>query len=169
MRSFQENMQEYRNQLKNGAIQAAYKGLMAYIMALRTQFMKEYPQYFVSGIYYGYMDMTYFACSPKSLKDRKLKIAIVFNHEAFRFEIWLAGNNKQVQSKYWELIKESGWQEYHLVPTTKGIDSIVEHIIVDNPDFSDLDRLTNQIEIGTLKFMQDIESFINEQKNHDLL
>lgn len=165
MESFQENMQEYRDQLKKGAIQEAYKGLMAYIMSLRSNFMKKYPDYFVSGIYHGYMDMTYFACSPKNLKDRKLKIAIVFNHEAFRFEVWLAGNNKQVQSKYWKLFKESGWQKYHLVPTTKGVDSIVEHIIVDNPDFGDLDSLTRQIETGTLKFIQDVESFLNEQFN----
>jgi len=165
MGSFQENMQEYRNQLEKGTLQEAYRSLMAYMMSLRTHFEKKYPEYFVSGIYYGYMDMTYFACSPKSLKDRKLKIAIVFNHEAFRFEVWLAGNNKQVQSKYWKLIIESGWQKYHLVPTTKGADSIVEYIIVNNPDFSDLDQLTSRIETGTLKFIRDIESFLDEQLN----
>jgi hypothetical protein len=163
MGSFQDNMQEYRNLLKRGALQDAYKGLMVFIMSLRTHFMKKYPEYFISGIYYGYMDMTYFSCSPKSLKDRKLKIAIVFNHEAFRFEVWLAGNNKQVQSEYWKLFMESGWQIYHLVPTTKGVDSIVEHIIVNNPDFSNLDQLTSRIETGTLKFIRDIESFLNEQ------
>jgi hypothetical protein len=162
MGSFQENMQEYRNQMEKGTIQEAYKSLMAYMMSLRTHFMKKYPEYFVSGIYYGYMDMTYFSCSPKSLKDRKLKIAIVFIHAAFRFEAWLAGNNKQVQSKYWKFIKESDWHQYHLVPTTKGVDSIVEHIIVEEPDFSDLDQLTSRIEKGTLKFIQDVEIFLSE-------
>ena len=44
----------------------------------------------------------------------------------------------------------------------KGVDSVVEHILVDNPDFSDLDALTKQIEQGTLKFIQDIESFLTE-------
>ena len=163
MKSFQENMNEYKKQLEKGAIKEAYKGLMEYIMDLRTHFKNEYPDYFVSGsIYYGYMDMTYFSFYPKSLKDRNLKIAIVFIHETFRFEVWLAGYNKQVQTKYWELFKESDWNKYHIVPTTKGVDSIIEHILVDNPDFSDLDSLTKQIEIATLKFIKDIESFLSK-------
>jgi hypothetical protein len=136
---------------------------MEYIMSLRTHFKNKYPDYFVSGsIYYGYMDMTYFAFFPKSLKDRKLKIAIVFIHDAFRFEAWLAGNNKQVQSKYWQLFVESDWNKYHVVSTTVGVDSIVETILVEDPDFSDLDTLTKQIERGTLKFIKHVEGFLAE-------
>jgi hypothetical protein len=162
MESFHENINEYRKQLEKGAIQGAYKGLMEYIMSLRTHFKNKYPDYFVSGsIYYGYMDMTYFSFFPKSFKDRKLKIAIVFLHDAFRFEVWLAGNNKQVQSKYWKLIKESDWNKYHVVSTTNGVDSIVEYILVEDPDFSDLDALTEKIERATLKFIKDVEGFLS--------
>jgi len=130
---------------------------------LRTYFKNKYPDYFVSGsIYYGYMDMTYFSFIPESLKHRKLKTAIVFVHDTFRFEVWLAGYNKQVQSKYWKLFKESGWNKYHIVSTTEGVDSIIEYILVDNPDFSDLDTLTKQIERATLKFIEDVESFLSK-------
>jgi hypothetical protein len=161
MESFHEYMDEYKKQLKKGAIKKAYKGLMEYIMDLRTYFNKQYPDYFVSGsIYYGYMDMTYFSFFPESFKQRKLKVAIVFIHDTFRFEVWLAGYNKQVQSRYWKLFKESNWNKYRVVSTTKGVDSILEHVLVDNPDFSDLDSLTKQIENATLKFIKDIESFI---------
>jgi hypothetical protein len=163
MESFHEYMNEYREQLGKGAIQKAYKGLMEYIMGLRTHFKNKYPDYFISGsIYYGYMDMTYFSFTPKSLKDRGLKIAIVFIHNAFRFEVWLGGYNKQVQSKYCRLFKESDWNQYHVVSTTKGVDSIVEYILVDNPDFSDLDMLTKQIERGTLKFIEDVAEFLSK-------
>ncbi len=104
MKLFHEYIHEYRKQLEKGAIQKAYKGLMEYIMDLRTHFKNTYPDYVVSGsIYYGYMDMTYFSFFPPSFKQRQLKIAIVFLHETFRFEVWLAGYNKQVQSKYWKL------------------------------------------------------------------
>jgi hypothetical protein len=166
MEPFHAHVIEYRKQLGKGAIQKAYRGLMEYVMALRTHFKNKYPGYFVSGsIYYGYMDMTYFSFFPKSVGDRNLKIAIVLIHDTCRFEAWLAGSNKQVQSKYWKLFKESGWKKYHLVPTTKGVDSIVEYILVDNPDFSDLDALTVQIETGTLKFIKDVESFLSEHEN----
>jgi hypothetical protein len=162
MESFREYMIEYRKQLEKGAIQKAYQGLMEYVMALRTHLKTKYPDYVVSGsIYSGYMDMTYFSFFPKSIKDRDLKIAVVFIHDTCRFEGWLAGYNKQVQSKYWKLIKESGWDTYHLVPTTVGADSILEHGLVDNPDFNDLDGLTKQIEGGILKFIADVEFFLS--------
>jgi hypothetical protein len=164
MESFQKSIDEYRKQLEKGAIQEAYRGLMEYIMGLRTHFMKKYSDSIESGsIYYGYMDMTYFSVFPKSIKDRKLKVPIVFLHEEFRFEVWLSGVNRQVQEKYWELIEESKWNKYKLVSQEgKGVDSIIEHILVDNPDFSDLDALTQQIEIGTLKFIQDVENFLSK-------
>ena len=163
MEPFHEFVNEYRKQLEKEAIQKAYKGLIQYIMDLRTHFKNKYPDYFVSGsVYYGYMDMTYFSFTPQSFKQRNLKIAIVFIHEAFRFEVWLGGYNKQVQLEYWKLFKESDWNKYHIVPTTKGVDSILEHILVENPDFSDLDALTRQIEGGTLTFIEEIESFLSK-------
>ena len=163
MESFHEYMNEYRRQLEKGAIREAYRGLMEFIMGLRTQFKTKYPDYFVSGsVYYGFMDMTYFSFTPESFKHRKLKTAIVFVHETFRFEVWLAAYNKQVQSEYWKLFKESGWNRYHIVPTTKGVDSIVEHILVDKPDFNNLGTLTGQIERATLKFIKDVEGFLSK-------
>ena len=156
-------MNEYREQLKKGVINKAYKGLMEYIMALKTHLKNKYPDYFVSGtIYYGYMDMTYFSFFPRSIKERHLKIAIVFIHETFRFEVWLAGYNKQVQTRTWKLFKESGWNQYPIVSTPKNVDSILEHILVENPDFNHLDTLTKQIEKGTIQFIRDIERFLLE-------
>ena len=163
MERFHEYMREYRKQMEKGAIKVAYKGLMEYIMDLRVHFKNKYPDYFVSGsIYYGYMDMTYFSFIPESLKRRKLRIAIVFIHDTCRFEVWLAGYNKQVQTKYWKLFQESDWNKYHIVSTTKGVDSIIEYILADNPDFSDLNALTKQIERGTLKFIKDVENFLSK-------
>ncbi len=163
MEAFHEYVGEYKKQLQKGAIKKAYRGLMEYILALRTHFRNKYPDYFVSGsLYYGYMDMTYFSFFPKSFEQRKLKVAIVFIHDTCRFEAWLAGANKQVQAKYWKLFRESGWNKYHVVPTTKGADSIIECVLADDPDFSDLDALTKQIEGTILKFIKDIESFLSK-------
>ncbi|MHA2118951.1 MAG: DUF7000 family protein [Candidatus Thorarchaeota archaeon] len=161
--AFHEYMNEYRRQMEKGAVIEAYRGLMDYFNGLRLHFEKTYPDQHVSGsVYYGFMDMTYFAIFPKPLKRRKLKIAIVFLHEAFRFEVWLSGNNREVQSEYSKLIGESGWKVYHLSSTEKGVDSILDHILVDYPDFSDLDALTKQIERGTMKFTKDVENFLSK-------
>jgi hypothetical protein len=163
METFHESIQEYKKQLEKGAIQKAYKGLMEYVMQLRAYLKNKYPDYFVSGsIYFGYMDMTYFSFYPKEIKDRNLKIAIVFLHETCRFEVWLAGMNKQIQVKYWNLLRDSGWQKYPVVPTTQGADAIIEHVVAGDPDFRDLDALTTQIEGETLKFIREVESFFAE-------
>jgi len=164
--SFQKNMTEYKKQLQKGSIVKAYRGLMEYIMNLRTYLDKKYPDYNIpSNIYFGYMDMTYFSFFPDSLKSRKLKVGIVFVHKTFRFEVWLFGYNKTVQNKYWKLINERNWNKYRIVPTTKGYDSILEHVLVDNPDFSNLDNLFKQIEIGTLNFIKDVENFLLKHEN----
>jgi hypothetical protein len=165
MKQFNDYMNEYKKQMKKGDIIKAYSELMQYIMDLRTFFQKKYPDYIISGsIYQGYMDMTYFSFFTESLKQKKLKIGIVFIHEACRFEVWLFGYNKAVQTKYWRLIKESNWDKYRIVPTTKGFDSILEHTLVDNPDFSNLELLTKQIEEGTLDFIKNVDNFLSKNE-----
>jgi hypothetical protein len=133
MKSLQENMIEYRKQLEKGAIQKAYQGLMEYMMSLKNHFRNKHPDYSVSGsIYYGYMDMTYFSVVPSSLKDRDLKIAIVFVYDSFRFEVWLSGRNQQVLAKYWKIFKESGWDD--MFATQKRLIHSRAYF-ADNPDF----------------------------------
>ncbi len=168
MEPFTKYLPDYKKQLEKGTIQKAYRGLMEYIMSLRNYLQAQYPDYLVSGsIYYGYMDMTYFSFFPPSLKGRGLKAGVVFLHEAFRFEAWLYGYNKQVQARYWKLFKDSGWDKYRLIPTLKGQDSILEYSLVENPDFRDLEALTGQIEGGTIKFIQDITLFLDEHPMPD--
>jgi hypothetical protein len=164
MQSIQEDMNELRMQLKTGAIQKAYKTLLGYMMDLRILFQNRYPSYSISGLYQGYMDMTYFAIVPPSLKHRNLKIAIVFNYGAFRFEAWLSGANRQVQRKYWELFRDSGWTEYRVVTPAKGVDSIIECDLAENFDFGDLDSLTASIDENTVKFINDVEKFFSDHE-----
>jgi len=161
MESLREHMHEYRKMLEKGHVQEAYMGLMDYIGDLRTYLKNKYPEYSLSGIYQGYMDMTYFSFTPDSLKSLKLKIAVVFIYDTFKFEVWLAGSNKNVQKEYWELLKKGGLQKYHLPSDIKGIDFIVENVLVENPDFGDLDILTEEIEDGTTKFIGDVVEFLS--------
>jgi hypothetical protein len=164
MESFHESMTEYRKQLEKGDIQKAYRGLMDYLQALRAHFQKAHPEFTVPGsLYFGYMDMSYFAIVPELLKAPSLKIAIVFLHKEFRFEVWLAAANKGVQAEYLKRIKENGWSKYRIVPSAQGYDSIIEYVLVEDPDFSNLDALTQQIERGTLAFINDINSFLSKK------
>lgn len=159
MPNFQENMTEYHLQLAHGKIQAAYRGLMDYMLALKSHFQARHPDFLVSGsLYFGYMDMTYFAVTPPGLKQRSLKVAVVFLHEACRFEVWLGGVNKQVQAKYWNWFQQSGQAPYPLVESTRGEDAILLHTLVEEPNFDDLPALTAAIEAQTLKFISEVEA-----------
>jgi hypothetical protein len=165
MQSTQEDMNELRMQLRTGAIQKAYKTLLGYMMDLRIHFQNRYPSYSISGLYQGYLDMTYFAIIPPSLKHRNLKIAIVFNYEAFRFEAWLSGANRQIQRKYWELFRDSHWAEYRVVTPAKGVDSIIECNLAEDFDFGNLDSLTASIEENTVTFINKIEKFLSTHES----
>ncbi len=164
MESFDKYLPEYKKQLQKGTVKAAYQGLMKYFDNLRLQLKTKYPDYFLSDVHYGLMDYTYIYFFPKSLKRQNLKVVILFTHESFKFEVLLAGYNRAVQAKYWKLFKEKGFNKYPLTQTATEADRFVSSILVDNPDFSNLDALTNQIESDTLKFIKDIEGFLAETK-----
>jgi hypothetical protein len=162
MQTMQADMDELLKQLRKGTIQKAYRKLLDYIISLRAHFGHTYPNYDVSGsVYHGYMDMTYFPIFTDFLRRSHLKIAIVFNYNEFRFEAWLSGNNRKVQQKYWDLFRNNKWTKYHIVPTIRGADSIVECIVATDIDFDHLDALTAHIAKSTERFIDDIEKYLS--------
>lgn len=157
MPSIQKDMMELRRQLQHGSIQRAYRALLRTMTDLRAHFKRRYPTHSVSGLYQGQFDMTYFALVPPSLARRGLKIAIVFNYGAFRFEAWLAAANRQVQRKYWERLKGARWAAYRVVAPAAGVDSIIECDLADEFDLANPEPLTAAIEKKVAKFTRDIE------------
>ena len=166
MHSFPESMIEYKKQLERGYIQVAYQGLMDFFRDLKSLFYNKYPEYSISSsIYYGYMDMTFFSIATEDLKPCKLKITLVFLHDAFSFEVWLSGSNRNVQAKYWELLKGTDLGKYHFASDPRTVDYVIRHMLVDEPDFIDLEGLTKQIESGTLEFIAKVENLLSSQTN----
>jgi len=156
-KTFNDIVKDYNALLIEGDIRIAYRGLMEYMQGLRTFFYNKYSSdYFIGSLYQGYMDMTYFSFTPKILKKEALKIAIIFQHEELYFEIWLAGQNKQVQKKYLNVFQNNGFSTYHVPLDINEGFSIVDTILVDKPDFNKPDVLTANIEKGTLNFINDI-------------
>ena len=156
-------MRVFKELVQHGEIITAYQGLMHYFRDLRTHFEKRYPDISVPGnIYYGYLDMTYFALMPESLKSRKLKIALVFVYETFRFEVWLSGANRKVQEEYWKRITKSGWKQYSLTDNPSRDDFILALILEEDPDFRNLEALTLRLEHKTMDFIGQVEGYITD-------
>ncbi len=164
MESLNRYMAEYKKQIRKGDIVKAYRGLMDAMTAIKNHLVDKHPGYSVPGsLYFGYMDMTYFAFTPADLRGRNLKIAIVFVHETGRFDVWLAAGNRRIKAQYVQLFKERGWDKTPITKEGKGVDAIVESVLDENPDFDDMDALAGKIEKGTLKFIRDIQEFLNEE------
>lgn len=160
MQSIERDLAEFAKQLEEGSIQRAYRALLSYMMSLRTHFKNNLPRSTVSSLFQGYLDITYFAVFPASLKRHDLKIGIAFNYETFQFEAWLAGRNREVQRHYWELIKGSEWPEYRVVTPAKGVFSILECDLAAGFNLDDPETLTATIESATAAFIADIERFL---------
>jgi hypothetical protein len=103
-----------------------------------------------------------FPLFPPQLKKRRLKDAIVLINEKLIFKIWLSGVNKQVQTRYRQLIKKSKWNKYQIPARTQGSDSVIENTLAENPDFNNPEELGGQIDNETGLFIQEVERFLGK-------
>ncbi len=162
MNTLDRDTQELRSRLGDGSIQRAYRGIISYMSRLRSLFAGQRGENSVSGLYQGYFDMTYFALFPDVLKERGLKLAIVFNYESFGFEVWLAARNRKVQKHYWELLLNTGYKEYSLVEPGVGIDAIVAAVLASDFSFEAESSLDAQIIKGVDDFERNIVTYIGK-------
>lgn len=156
------DMAAFEKQLRQGSVTRAYRALLSYMTDLRAHFLRAHPDYVVSAVYQGHLDMTYFAVAPAALKQRRLKVAIVFDYGAFRFEAWLAAGNRQVQQRYWELASERHWEGCRVVAPGKGVDAIVACELAEGFDLDDREALTARIERRAAEFVAAVEDFLAE-------
>ena len=162
MNSLDKTIQEYQLQLSRGYIQKAYKGIMTFMSSLKSHLDTHHHHHFTSALYFGYMDMTYFAFTPPRLKDKKLKIAIVYLHQEGRFEVWLGGKNRKIQAEVIERLSHKTIDNYSLSQVTPGVDSIIESILVEQPDFDNLEALKMQIEKKTIEFVINMAAILDD-------
>lgn len=160
-RTPKKDLATYRKQINRGEIQKDYGRLMNYIKQLRNYFRKEYASdYTMGSLYQGNMDYSYISLTTQNLKKLKLKFVIIFNHRLMRFEICLSGQNKKIRRQYWELFKGSDWNSYHLAESIDDSLSIIDHVIVENPDFDNPALLTEQIDTGSREFIDEIRAIL---------
>lgn len=156
---------EYKQLLAQGKVQAAYRGIMQFMMRLQTCLKTEQTDFEVSALYQGYMDMTYFSFTTDALSRLGLKIAIVFLHEAFGFQVWLSARNRKLQQKFIEVLKQTDWDPAEISTAGPGIDSIVENTLVNTPDFENPQALADQILSGSLAFSNKVEDVLKGLDN----
>jgi hypothetical protein len=131
-------------------------GLERYLVA-------QHPESSATALYFGYMDMTYFAFTPPALSARKLKIAIVYLHDQGLFELWLGGANRKVQAEYIEHLRGRSMGGYQLSKVSPGVDSIIELRITERPDFDQSEEVMQMLDRRWSAFAEDLIAMLEEQ------
>lgn len=156
MKTLNELIEGYTNHLKQGEMQIAYKGILEFLGNLRVAFIKNHPEYDVSSIYQGYMDMSYFALSTIALKAKGLKIAIVYLHEKGDFEVWLSARNRAIAKEYASILNGNISVDTNLFHDSNNPDAIIECLLTAAPNFDDQSALIETIDQGVEKFVTTI-------------
>lgn len=156
MADLQNSIQKYTSVLHIGEFQIAYKGIMETMTSIQSFSKSVYPDYPTSSLYFGYMDMTYFAITPPELKREKLKIVIVYLHPSMRFEAWLCGTNKSIQRIFHDRFQSMDIKGYRLSPILPNVDSILETVLLQDPDFDDLQSMNEILHQRLDVFIQDM-------------
>lgn len=105
--NFDRNLlSEYKELLQTTNLRKGYQEFIKLFRYIRVSLEKNMSEYkFQGNIVENGMDYSYFLFTSESLKEKGLKIAIVFVHSNFQFEVWLSGYNRNYQLKYYDLLK----------------------------------------------------------------
>jgi len=109
------------------------------------------------------MDMSYFSLNTKLLKDKGLKIAIVYLHEKGDFEVWLSARNRDIAKSYAFILKSNISGDVNLFHDINNPDAIIECILTPEPDFEDQVSLIDTIDQGVEKFITTISESLSIQ------
>ena len=158
MKTLNQLISDYTYCLQQGEVQAAYKGIMEFIGKLRADFIKEYPDYDTGSVYQGYMDMSYFSLNTKLLKDKGLKIAVVYLHEKGNFEVWLSARNREILKRHETVVNSILSDHITMFHDHHNPDAIIECTLISTPNFEDQASVINTIEQGVEEFIAAIAS-----------
>lgn len=141
----------------NSPVFEAYYELMHFVRRLKTDLEKAQTDYKVGNLSEGYLDYTYFPFFDEKLRSKKLRYGIVLNHQSLQFELWLMGQNKKEQLFFWEKLKNTSWNQEQQEMYQY---SVLEVVISKNPDFSDLDKLSEKILTSVLEEVKEISKYL---------
>lgn len=150
----QKSLEIYKEQLSYGYIRTAYLALTRYVAELKSKFSTQYK---TGNISFGYLDYTYFPFFNPYLRNQKLRFGVVLNHEKLQFELWLMGQNADVQRKYWDILKNSEWNGNRKEMPKYSILAIV---LVNQIDFNNKDNMTQNIMKYSVSLALEIEEYL---------
>lgn len=109
----------YKELLLTTKLQQGYQEFIKLFRYLRVELEKDLHEFSFSGsIVENRMDFAYFQLLSDELKEKGLKVQVVFAHKEFQFEVWVSGYNRKIQCDYYNYLKNTN----------------IEYTINDNPN-----------------------------------
>ena len=156
---YSKKLRIYQDQLRQKEIQKAYRALIKYVAEIKAKFPENYQ---TGNISLGYLDYTYFSFYNEELRRQKLRFGIVLNHEKLQFECWLMGQNAQIQKAYWEILKNTKWnQDQSKMPQYAVLEAVLETQI----DFENKENMTKNIIDHAISFAEEVQMYLKNVQN----
>ncbi len=92
------------------------------------------------------MDFAYFQLVSSELKEKGLKVQIVFVHKEYQFEGWVSGFNRKIQCNYYNYLKDKNI-EYIINNNPDRVDYIMKSPLAKDIDISNSDALVEQLKL----------------------
>lgn len=154
-----QSIQEYKKLIQTTNLQKGYQEQTKLFQSLRTYLQKEFKEYtFAGDIVENNMDYAYFHFTNNELKDKGLKIVIVFVYKKFEYQIWLSGYNRKVQNKYFEKLKKIN-HKYTITSDANKTDFILKYTLTSH--YKNQNDLFYKINKKTQNFINNISKLIN--------
>lgn len=164
MKSLNQKIDDYTDLVRQGDLPAAYQGIMDFMGRLRSQFAAAESAFEVGGsLYQGYLDMTYFSLNTKTLKEKGLKIAVVYLHDKKAFEAWLSARNRTILSDFRAVFANAILGEVEVFHDEENPDAALECLLSCSPDFDHQDKLMAELLNGTEVFIAGVQKFVSRQ------
>ncbi len=156
-----QKLNVYRDVLATTQVQQGYQEFIKLFRYLRMELEKELEGFSASSsIMENRMDFAYFQLFSTQLKEKGLKVQIIFVHEEYQFEVWVSGYNRKIQCDYYKYLKDMK-MKYTLTKNPERTDYIIKSSLSKDIDISD-GCLVKKLLKAEIK---EIEAFVCDIKN----
>ena len=151
-------LSEYKELIQTTNLREGYQEFIKLFRYIRVSLEKSMPEYkFQGNIVENGMDYSYFLFTNDLLKEKGLKIAVVFVHREFQFEVWLSGFNRKYQSKYYDLLKGKNIP-FELTDNPARKDYILRVALEESVDISDGSLLIKEVKSISNELLMFVET-----------
>lgn len=157
------SIDDYTRAVAAGALPRAYRGILSALTAFQSAWKRSHPEDAVGALYPGYLDMSFISFASEPLRQKRLKISLVYLHAEGVFSLWLAAVNRSVQAETSAALQGKTIAPYALCSLKPGVDAIIAYDLPKPYAFDEPQQLTQALLQAAEAFAADMTALLDEQ------